>query len=61
MKKIQDKWEFFDETFMVVCGDAIINFDISEALKFHRKNNSIATIITKKVKKADNQIIICFF
>lgn len=51
MKKIQVKWEFFDETFIVLCGDAIINFDISEALKFHKKNNAIATIITKKVKK----------
>ncbi|MDK2951269.1 MAG: mannose-phosphate guanylyltransferase [Kosmotogales bacterium] len=51
MKLIQDKWNFFDETFIVLCGDAVINFDISAALKHHKRNNAIATIITKEVSE----------
>ncbi|MFO7881981.1 MAG: NDP-sugar synthase [Kosmotogaceae bacterium] len=51
IKNIQKKWGFFDETFIVLCGDAIIDLDISNALNFHKKNNALATIITKSVPK----------
>lgn len=49
MKKIQNFSGFFDETFVVVCGDAWIDVDLSEAVKQHHKLGGIATIITKKM------------
>ena len=51
MKKIQDEKGFFDETFIVMCGDSIIDLDINKALNFHREHGALATIITKKVRK----------
>lgn len=49
MQKIQQFSGFFDETFVVVCGDAWIDLDLSEAVRQHKKNGGIATIITKNV------------
>ncbi|MGF1748070.1 sugar phosphate nucleotidyltransferase [Vibrio cionasavignyae] len=49
MKRIQEFSGFFDETFVVVCGDAWIDLDLKEAVKKHHKNGGIATIITKRV------------
>jgi mannose-1-phosphate guanylyltransferase len=49
MKKIQDFSGFFDDTFIVVCGDALIDLDFEKVLLFHREKNSIATIVLKEV------------
>lgn len=49
MRKIQDFSGFFDETFVVLCGDALIDVDLGEVLKFHKERKSIATIVTKPV------------
>nr|MCU0552754.1 NDP-sugar synthase [Leptolyngbya sp. Prado105] len=49
MKKIQDFSPFFDDTFVVLCGDALIDLDLSAAVKWHREKGSIATIISKPV------------
>lgn len=49
MKKIQQFSGFFDETFIVVCGDAWIDLDLTEAVRRHREKGVIATIITKQV------------
>ncbi|WP_194437373.1 sugar phosphate nucleotidyltransferase [Vibrio fluminensis] len=49
MKKIQEFSGFFDETFVVVCGDAWIDLDLTEAIRQHKKLGGIATIITKNV------------
>lgn len=49
MQKIQQFSGFFDETFVVVCGDAWIDLDLTEAVRKHKKNGGIATIITKNV------------
>jgi mannose-1-phosphate guanylyltransferase len=51
MKRIQDFKPFFDDTFVVLCGDALIDLDLSSAVKWHRKQGSIATIIMKSVPK----------
>lgn len=37
MKRIQDFSGFFDDTFAVLCGDALVDVDFQEAVKFHRK------------------------
>ncbi len=49
MRRIQDFSPFFDDTFVVLCGDALIDLDLTAAVKWHRSKNSIATIITKSV------------
>lgn len=49
MKKIQQFSGFFDDTFVVVCGDAWIDLDLSEAVKQHKRKGGIATIVTKQV------------
>lgn len=49
MRKIQDFSGFFDETFVVVCGDAWIDLDLTEAVRRHKEKGGIATIITRQV------------
>ncbi len=39
----------FNDDFVVISGDAICDFKLSEAFEFHRKNNADATIITRRV------------
>ena len=49
MRKIQDFGGFFDETTLVICGDALIDLDIGAALFEHRAKGAIASIVTKQV------------
>ncbi len=49
LKKIQDFQPFFDDTFVVLCGDALIDLDLSEALRRHREKGAMASLITKRV------------
>lgn len=49
MKKIQDFSCFFDETFIVLCGDAWIDLDITKALEIHRQKQAIASVIVREV------------
>ncbi len=51
MKRIQDFNPFFDDTFVVLCGDALIDLDLTSAVKWHREKGSIATIVMKSVPK----------
>ncbi|MEH2078153.1 MAG: NDP-sugar synthase [Nostoc sp.] len=53
MRRIQDFSPFFDDTFVVLCGDALIDLDLTAAVKWHRAKGSIATIITKSVPKEE--------
>ncbi|MGB3654567.1 MAG: NDP-sugar synthase [Rivularia sp. (in: cyanobacteria)] len=53
MRKIQDFNTFFDDTFIVLCGDALIDLDLTAAVKWHREKGSIATIITKNVPREE--------
>jgi mannose-1-phosphate guanylyltransferase len=49
MRRIQDDCGFFDDTFAVLCGDALIDVDLTEVLRFHRASGAVATIVTKPV------------
>lgn len=49
MKKIQEFGNFFDETTIVLCGDALIDLDIKSALFEHRRKGALASVITKAV------------
>lgn len=53
MKRIQAFSGFFDETFIVLCGDAWIDLDLSEALRQHREMGGVATIILQEVPHAE--------
>ena len=53
LRKIQDFNAFFDDTFVVLCGDALIDLDLTSAVKQHRANGAIATVITKTVPQED--------
>jgi mannose-1-phosphate guanylyltransferase len=51
MKKIQEFGGFFDDTTIVLCGDAVINLDIKSALFEHRRKGAKASIICREVPK----------
>ncbi|MBD2314709.1 NDP-sugar synthase [Desertifilum sp. FACHB-1129] len=51
MKRIQDYNPFFDDTFVVMCGDALIDLDLTAAVKWHREKGAIATVIMKSVPR----------
>lgn len=51
MKKIQELGGFFDETTIVICGDALIDLDIKSALFEHRRKGAQASVITKEVPR----------
>ncbi|NMG10166.1 NDP-sugar synthase [Brasilonema sp. UFV-L1] len=53
MRKIQNFYPFFDDTFVVLCGDALIDLDLTAAVKWHKSKGSIATIIMKSVPKEE--------
>ncbi|MGB5136683.1 MAG: NDP-sugar synthase [Prochlorococcaceae cyanobacterium] len=51
LKKIQNFQRFFDETFVVLCGDALIDLDLTEAVRRHREKGAMASLITKRVPR----------
>jgi mannose-1-phosphate guanylyltransferase len=51
IKKIQTFQTFFDDTFVVLCGDALIDLDLTEAVRRHREKGAVASLITKRVPK----------
>ncbi len=53
MKRIQDFNPFFDDTFVVLCGDALIDLDLTAAVKWHKEKGAIATVVMKSVPKEE--------
>jgi mannose-1-phosphate guanylyltransferase len=53
MKRIQDFSGFFDDTFAVLCGDALVDVDFKKALRFHRERGSVATVILRDVPREE--------
>ncbi|ERT04331.1 bacterial transferase hexapeptide family protein [Lyngbya aestuarii BL J] len=51
MKKIQDFYPFFDDTFVVLCGDALIDLDLTAAVQQHKEKGALATIVMKSVPR----------
>lgn len=49
MKRIQEFGRFFDDTTIVVCGDALIDLDLNVALAEHKKKGALASVVTKEV------------
>ncbi|MDP4092667.1 MAG: mannose-1-phosphate guanyltransferase [Bacillota bacterium] len=46
---VKNAEEFLNETFVVISGDAITDIDLREAVEFHIKKKSMATLVLKKV------------
>jgi len=53
LKKVQDYSGFFDEPFLVICGDALIDLDLTSIMNFHKEKNAIATVVLKEVPKEE--------
>lgn len=46
--KVAEK--YLDKTFICIYGDTILNFNLNDALKFHRERSALATIILKRYR-----------
>jgi mannose-1-phosphate guanylyltransferase len=53
MRRIQDFGGFFDQTTIVMCGDALIDLDIGAALFEHKQKKAMVTVITMPVPKTE--------
>lgn len=42
--------KYLDDSFFVLSGDVLIDLDLKKLLKFHRKNNALATIVLTEVE-----------
>ncbi len=51
IKKIQTFQPFFDDTFVVLCGDALIDLDLTEAVRRHKAKGAMASLVTKRVPR----------
>jgi mannose-1-phosphate guanylyltransferase len=49
IKRIQDFQPFFDDTFVVLCGDALIDLDLTEAVRRHKEKGAMASLVAKRV------------
>lgn len=41
--------EWLNETFMVISGDALTDFDLSAAVRFHKQKKAMATLVLKRM------------
>lgn len=55
MRHIQDFSGFFDETTLVLCGDALIDLDITAALAEHKAKGALASVVALDVPREDVQ------
>ena len=53
LKKIQDFSPFFDDTFVVLCGDALIDLDLRAVVAWHKSKKALATVVMKTVPKEE--------
>ena len=49
LRKIQDFGGFFDDTTVVLCGDAIIDVDLTAAIAEHRAKRALVSVVAKEV------------
>ena len=46
---VKNAAEGFEDDFIVISGDAMCDFDLTAAMRFHKKNQSTATLIVTKI------------
>lgn len=49
MRRINDFGGFFDDTFLVVCGDALIDLDLTTAVRKHWQSGAVASLVVARV------------
>lgn len=47
---VKNAASFLDDTFVVISGDALTDFDLSRAIEFHREKGSVATLVLTRVE-----------
>ncbi len=55
MRHIQDFSGFFDETTLVLCGDALVDLDISAVVQAHRAQGAMASVVAMEVPRSEVQ------
>ncbi|MEO7106411.1 MAG: NDP-sugar synthase [Rhodoferax sp.] len=55
MRRIQDFGGFFDETTLVLCGDALIDLDITAAIAEHKAKGAMASVVALDVPRSNVQ------
>ena len=51
IRHIQDFSGFFDETTLVLCGDALIDLDIAAAVREHQEKAAVASVVAMEVPR----------
>ena len=51
IRRIQDFGGYFDDTFVVICGDLIIDLDLTGAIRKHWQSGAKASILVKQVER----------
>lgn len=46
---VKNAESFLDETFLVISGDALTDFDLQKAIEFHKEKEAIGTLVLTKV------------
>jgi len=62
MKKIQEFGGFFDDTTLVLCGDALIDLNILDAALRHKASGAIASVVVHEVpadKVSSYGVVVC--
>ena len=49
--RIQDFGSFFDDTFLVVCGDALIDLDLTAVVRRHWQSGALASMVVCQVPR----------
>ncbi|MBE9609548.1 sugar phosphate nucleotidyltransferase [Chitinilyticum piscinae] len=49
LRAIQQHSGFFDDTFLVLCGDALIDLDLTALIAAHHRNGALATLALNRV------------
>ena len=62
IRRIQDFAGFFDDTFVVVCGDAVIDLDLEAVMRKHWQSGAIASVVVSKVSRervSNYGVVVC--
>jgi mannose-1-phosphate guanylyltransferase len=54
LRQVQQKWHYFDDTFVVLCGDACFDVDLWDVVRQHNANEALATVVTRSM--AEDQL-----
>lgn len=62
LKRIQEYSGFFDDTFLVVCGDALIDIDLTAAIRAHWQSGAVASVVCLPVEQervSNYGVVVC--